>query len=170
MTSRRPIEDRLWSRVAKSDGCWEWQGAFHKTGYGIISRAGERGYWLTHRVAWEVTNGPISIGACVLHHCDNRRCVRPSHLYVGDKKDNARDREARHRRDVRGERNGRAKLSETQVVEIRTRYANGGVTQKCLAEKFGVSKSHVSNLTRNAAFWPSAFDKAAGAWRSEALT
>ena len=68
------------------DDCWEWQGP----------RSAERGYgcWgrrRAHRHAWEMANGPVPDGLWVLHHCDNKPCVNPAHLYAGSRADNMRD-------------------------------------------------------------------------------
>ena len=86
----RPLEQRFWPKVQKSDGCWLWiAGGDSETGYGRI-RAGGRGttQLLAHRAAWELTNGPVPDGLWVLHHCDTPRCVRPDHLFLGDHADN----------------------------------------------------------------------------------
>jgi hypothetical protein len=88
------FEHRFWSRVDRSAGCWEWQGARNGAGYGVVSRDGrDHG---AHRVAWELTHGPIPDGLFALHHCDNPPCVRPEHLYLGTAGDNLRDTHARH--------------------------------------------------------------------------
>jgi hypothetical protein len=89
------FEDRFWSRVDKTDGCWLWTGWTSRFGYGRIKRDNRE--CLTHRVSWELTNGPIPDGMCVLHRCDVPACVRPDHLFLGTKTDNAADRTAKGR-------------------------------------------------------------------------
>lgn len=86
---------RFWAKVIiinDVDSCWNWTGAKYKCGYGHSIRPDDA-YKTTsaHRVAWMITNGEIPQGRCVLHRCDNKTCVRPSHLFLGTKKDNTQD-------------------------------------------------------------------------------
>jgi hypothetical protein len=91
------VEQRFWARVRKSDGCWEWTGACFKCGgYGQFTI--EHGQQVrAHRHSWELHNGPIPKGLWVLHRCDNPKCVRPDHLFLGTCTDNARDMMAKGR-------------------------------------------------------------------------
>lgn len=82
--------------------CWEWPGPRDTDGYGRAIR-GKR-YRRAHRVSYELANGPIPAGLCVLHRCDNRPCVRPSHLFLGTRRDNALDKTLKRR--VRHGRHG----------------------------------------------------------------
>jgi hypothetical protein len=82
--SRPPtrLVERFWRRVDATAGfadgaCWTWTGVTNADGYG---RLGTR---LAHRLAWEITVGPIPEGLVVLHVCDRPACVRPEHLAVG---------------------------------------------------------------------------------------
>lgn len=92
----RPISERFWRHVDKSGECWIWTGAHqpfgkaHGAGYGNMNLGSGR-YAPTHRVSWELHNGPIPNGLWVLHRCDNPKCVRPEHLFLGTQRDNARD-------------------------------------------------------------------------------
>lgn len=143
------IEDRFWPKVDLSggpDACWPWLAATNAGGYGIFYRGPKRGRMhIAHRVAFELFVGPIPEGQDVLHHCDNPPCVNPAHLYLGTDVENARDRHVRGR-DARGSRNGLAKLTEEAVVDIRARYARGGILQRELAEEHGVDPSLISRI------------------------
>lgn len=165
-----PLAVRFWSKVHKSDdpdACWEWTGAHHPFGYGVIGIDSQK-IATTHRVAWELAYGPIPNGLWVLHHCDNPACVRPEHLFLGTHADNMADMVAKGRwtprpERARGERNGThthsekvargeacswAKLTDTQVSEIRRRYAAGGITQRGLGREFGVSQVAIGKVVR----------------------
>jgi len=126
----------------------EWIGAKQKNGYGICTFQGK--FWLTNRLAWTLTNGPIPDGSCVCHRCDNPGCCNPEHLFLGSHADNMADMRSKGRRRQinAGERNGRAKLTEQQASEIRRLYAEQRTRQVDLAARFGVSQSVVSLVLR----------------------
>jgi hypothetical protein len=69
---------RFWSKVDKSDGCWLWKGALFRNGYGAFGKFGTSFY--AHRIAYELTNGPIPYGLTIDHLCFRLACVNPSHL------------------------------------------------------------------------------------------
>lgn len=144
----KPVEERFWSKVDKSGECWEWTGALRGDGYGTfgLGRAVD-GYTYAHRFSFELTRGPIPEGLVVCHHCDNRRCVKPDHLFLGTKKDNQQDMVAKGR-SLRGERHNLAQLTEPQVLEIRSLWAAGGLAQAAIAERFGTNKANVSQIVR----------------------
>jgi hypothetical protein len=160
------LTTRFWSKVLKTDGCWLWQAGTNEHGYGLI-QVGKRSAnnpvpSKAHRVAWELTYGPIPEGENVLHNCpggDNPACVNPAHLFLGSQKDNVRDMWAKGRAGTRsypgrkvspgqifrGTANKSAKLDDDKVRAIRKAYA-AGATQTRLAEQFGVSQAVVSKV------------------------
>jgi hypothetical protein len=91
-----PLSQRLWYYVTPNDstGCWEWTGAFNGTGYGRLSHYGRTK--LAHRVAYETCKGDLGDG-WVMHTCDNRKCVNPAHLVLGDSQANVDDMIAKGR-------------------------------------------------------------------------
>jgi len=142
-------ERRFWRKVRRGPGCWEWTARCNNHGYGkfSINRVGH----YAHRVAWEIVNGPIPQGLCVLHHCDNPKCVNPAHLFIGTRADNTRDMmdKGRHRLVVlHGEDHGCHKLTEVEVHEIRQRYARGGISQATLAREYSVTQAQISNIVK----------------------
>lgn len=82
---------RFWSKVNKSDGCWEWTGATMNL-YGIFRLDGRN--YVAHRVSYMWANGPIPDGAEVDHMCFNRSCVNPQHLRLLDHQANGQNRSA----------------------------------------------------------------------------
>ena len=91
----RPYAAPFSASVRKGPGCWEWTASRQKFGYGTKWHNGS--VQLAHRIAWEEANGPIQEGMCVLHRCDNPKCVRPDHLFLGTVADNNADRHAKGR-------------------------------------------------------------------------
>lgn len=82
-------------RISEETGCWEWLKP-SSSGYGAIDFQGKT--IPAHRASWLHHAGEIKDGLCVLHKCDNRKCVNPNHLYLGDKKQNRKDFMERHPR------------------------------------------------------------------------
>lgn len=97
-------QERFWERVKKGDGCWLWDTARDKDGYGRFP-IGASGENKAHRVSWRIHHGEVPEGLCVLHKCDNPPCVNPKHLFLGTLKDNAVDCASKERT-ARGKRNG----------------------------------------------------------------
>lgn len=161
LNPRHDVPSRFWSKVLKSDGCWEWQAGRLSSGYGMFWR-GDRSYG-AHRVAFELAYGPISDGLFVCHHCDNPACVRPDHLFLGTQKDNRIDcvRKGRQAKGGtywsakspeklrRGEDHHWAKLTAEQVHEIRT---HTEVTGADMARRLGISRTTVYDI-RNHKIW-----------------
>lgn len=141
-----PLGERFLGYVGEANerNCLLWEGNTNRGGYGIISSGTSSGrLLLAHRVAWELTRGTIPAGLCVLHDCDNRRCVNVAHLFLGTIADNNADKMSKGRQS-RGEGVPWSVLSADAVRLVRARYAAGDVTQKQLAEEFGITQTNVS--------------------------
>lgn len=145
-----PLVDRFWPKVDRSGGpaaCWPWQGVVDQGGYGRIGSAGRHGPVLkTHRVAYELVCGPIPPGAVICHTCDNPPCCNPAHLFAGTAKANTQDSIAKGRMHF-GERDGHAKLTATQVRDIRQRRASG-VHRLALAQEYGLHPRSIDAIVR----------------------
>lgn len=86
----------------------------------------------------------------IRHSCDNPPCTNPAHLLVGTHADNVADRVTRSRNAV-GEAHGIAKLTESDVAEIRNLYS-AGIYQRIIAQQFGISQSNVSYIVNHVAW------------------
>ena len=133
-------------KLDEATKCWEWTGAHMPKGYGQIKIPGTRKQIYAHRLSFLIHRGQIPPTKCVLHHCDNPKCVNPEHLFVGTQLTNAIDM-AQKMRHVYGERQPNAKLTDDQVREIH-KLITLGVTQKRVAEMFNVHPMHISRIRR----------------------
>jgi hypothetical protein len=119
---------RFWQKVEKTETCWNWIAGKHPSGHGQISVGGRKGRpQFAHRLSYEWEKGPVPDGLCVCHKCDNPSCVRPDHLFVGTRKDNLDDMRRKNRQ-ARGQvlaSQGNARLTESQVLEIRKKFKEG---------------------------------------------
>jgi hypothetical protein len=127
-------------------GCVLWLGGKDRHGYGWFWPEGkQRPKVSVHRWMYQVFVGPIGPRLCVLHECDTPACVSPSHLRLGTHRENSRDMVMRGR-SPRGERHGRVKLTERQVLEIRSRGQMDTTSRAALAREFGVTKDNIAAI------------------------
>ncbi len=154
----------FWSKIDRSEveSCWPWFGGKLQSGYGGAWWRGR--HTGSHRVAYELANGPIPGGLQVLHRCDNPPCCNPAHLFIGTHLDNMRDkvdkgrqpatflpfpdenrsRGADHwsnkRPELRstGTKNGNAKLDDSKVLSMRSA-RSAGEPFRSIARRYGVS-------------------------------
>ena len=140
----------LISITKREDGCWTWNKAMDKNGYGLFKERlniGRGKMIRAARYAYRTFKQPIPSGLYVCHSCDNPPCVNPDHLFVGTSSDNLLDASAKGR--TIGERAARCrKLTNDQVQEMRRLYAEGIYYQKELAIRFDVTGGYISKVLR----------------------
>ena len=132
----------FWSRVSKSNDCWEWTAGRSTSGYGRFSYVGQT--INAHRFVYEVVVGSIPKDGYVCHHCDNPGCVNPDHLFLGTAADNSADmvqkgRAARNANPRYGTDNSSAKLDPEKVGEMRRLRFDDEWEYRPIAAKFGVT-------------------------------
>lgn len=151
------FQKRFWASVNKNGkeipyaigSCWEWTKSKDKDGYSRIRLSGKN--FFVHRASWCIANdielSALSREIIVLHKCDNRSCVNPNHLYIGDHKQNALDRCTRGRTHIPAYGNPGfiSKLTPDKVIEIR-RLLSIGINGSQVAEKFKVSNTTISKI------------------------
>jgi hypothetical protein len=156
--NKKPISERFWSKVKKTETCWLWIGAKDRYGYGqlVVNRKKK----LASHVSWMLSHGEFPKGLWVLHKCDNPACVRPDHLFLGTRLDNVADMCKKGRaatgqnhgsklhpeRIARHERSGMAKLTTESVKTIREKYQTGKYSNRKLAQEYGVTHTNISAI------------------------
>lgn len=144
MGERVHLRERFERHIRVSDGCYEWTGGLTSKGYAQIRFGNKHQQSLAHRVAWKIYMGTIPDGLYVCHQCDNPKCVRIGHLFLGTQFDNMRDCASKGRM-------GNRKLSIDDVMQIVAR-ARSGETGRSLAKEFNVEPSTISNI-KNRKAW-----------------
>lgn len=139
------IRRRFWDNVdvRRPNECWPWTGYTDRDGYGRMSVSGRKRQ--AHRIAYRLKyrdRPPV-----VMHRCDNPPCCNPLHLKGGTQGENVRDK-VRKDRQAKGSANGRAKLTEDQVVEIKRLLRAGDISQAEIARTFRISKSVIRDIRR----------------------
>lgn len=145
--------------IESPDGCLVWTASTFDDGYGKFNVGGKNRR--AHRVSWVIANGNPPAHLCVLHKCDNRRCVRVEHLFLGTHAENSADMVRKNRSakgdkigmrrpeiaiKISGENHYEGKLSDAKVRDIRARRAAGGCTNRSLAKEYGVSPGMIGHI------------------------
>lgn len=165
-------------KVSES-GCWEWTANFVSAGYGRTYAAkvdGRDRHILAHRLSYMIHFGRIEDKMCVMHKCDNPKCVNPKHLMIGTKGDNNKDRAAKGRSSrgdnhyskknpeklsrgdshysrtrpsalARGSSHGQAKLTERDVIEIRRMKKTGRPVSE-ITSRFAISRTNAYDILK----------------------
>ena len=145
-TQRHLTDEQLENKVhIREFGCWNWKGRINPGGYAGLSWRHIKEQ-VGSRIVWRITKGNIPKGMQVCHHCDNRKCMRPDHLFLGTIADNQNDKVIKNRqhRPV-GSRNPWASISEEVVPQIRALRLEGLIERE-IAARFGCSRGVVSRV------------------------
>lgn len=150
---RHELISRLDQKIDKDSspaGCWVWIASTNANGYGT-TWDGERS-WLAHRLLYTLLVGEIPDGMLACHHCDNRRCVNPAHIFLGTDLDNMRDAIEKGRAlKATGPANAKTKLTEADVADIRARYDSAprkwGMLS-ALGREYGVGPTSIQRIVR----------------------
>lgn len=134
-------------RLNPDSGCWEWTASLIGRGYGQFKCAEDPKQQYAHRFSYLIHKGPVPVGKCVLHRCDNPRCVNPEHLFLGTHEDNSQDMKSKGRH-LYGEKNDQAILTESDVRSIRMLCIARDLSQSRIGEMFGISQIEVSRIHR----------------------
>jgi hypothetical protein len=128
--------------------CWPWLAARDQDGYGLFKLHSKM--VKAHRVAFQLTNGPVPPGLLVLHRCDTPSCCNAAHLFAGTHQDNMDDMALKGRGGIaRRAHHGRARLTEADVTYIRVRFASGRASQSDIAREKGVSQALISKIVNH---------------------
>jgi hypothetical protein len=143
MTTYAVYEERFHTKyeIDNATGCWNWTDYKDRGGYGEMKFNGTG--WKAHRVS-VLLDGRDPEGQCVLHACDNPKCVNPNHLRLGTQKENIDDMVKRDRQ-TKGSNVHCAKLTEADIPVIRDLLSQG-VSQKDIAKQFGVSATTIAHI------------------------
>lgn len=129
---------------ASDDQCIEWPYAMGTQGYGLYHNNGRP--VRVHRYVCALAHGPAPRGSKshASHLCGNRKCFNPRHLRWATAAENTQDK-ILHGRSPRGERHHNCKLTKQQAIHIYS-LRGKGLTQKKIAEKYGVSRGAISAI------------------------
>lgn len=99
------------------------------------------------RAIYSLKHGPIDKDMIIRHTCDNYMCVNVEHLIVGTHQDNVKDKVERGRCAV-GTKNGRSKLTEQNVLEIKE-LVKTNTTISEIARQFSVDRKVIRDIRDN---------------------
>ena len=136
----------FWSKVdiQGEDDCWNWLAS--TSGVGRYGKAKKNGITTsTHRMAWIIANGLIPEDMQVLHKCDNKRCVNPNHLFLGDQSDNMIDKVRKGRGGDTGANRKRLYDGEMWLIK---RLLNNHIPTRKVAKMFKLSRATMRTMIR----------------------
>lgn len=156
LTSRQITS--FWTKVDKTGDCWLWKGGRNVGGYGYKKLGWH--HFKAHRISYFLAHGSVPETMSVCHHCDNRLCVNPAHLFLGTRTDNMRDMWEKGRQKTgtpewrekvaaavpRGESHRDARLTDETVRLARAMYGVGEHSMRYIARHFGVTHATMQHV------------------------
>ena len=140
--ARVKVVERI--NIVEGSGCWEWKLKVRPNGYARVTYLRKSMY--AHRLSFEAFNEYINPQLDVCHSCDNRKCVNPSHLFQGTRKDNMQDAVSKGRQ-ATGDKLPQTKIHGQHLVKV-LQLIEDGFKYQYIAEKFGVTKSCIGYIAR----------------------
>lgn len=138
--------ERFMRKVEKREsGCWEWTGCIQSNGYGRVTVNRVTDY--AHRYSYRMHVSEIASGMDICHRCDNRRCVNPSHLFQGTRKENMQDAVMKNRQ-ASGSRLPNAKIFgeiKQKILDM----AIAGIKYREIADRFGITPQQAGKVAIN---------------------
>lgn len=138
------VVERFHEKWELEDGCWIWKASTAGKGYGQMKIPNTRQQIYAHRLSYLIHYNELPENMFVCHTCDNPRCVKPSHLFLGKAVDNSLDMVNKDRH-LNGEKNAKSKLTEEKVLQIHKLYELG-LSQGKLGRIFGVSQGTIHKI------------------------
>jgi len=133
------LDDRFWSKVNKTDYCWNWIGASNSKGYGRYKIKGVA--YSPHRLV--INCFDVNFDVC--HKCDNPSCVNPDHLFLGTHKDNMQDMVKKNRCNKPiGDKHHNSKVNPDIVRHIRKKE----MQQRAYAKLYGLCQRTVAEIQK----------------------
>jgi len=135
-----------------NNDCIEWTGKLNQDGYGQISVGSreEQSKIRAHRWAFQLFIGGQILDPSIMicHHCDNRKCVAPDHLFAGTHQDNMDDmvNKGRSAKGINVRNNSHLTIEQVSNIKY------GKEPYSYYVDKYNISKSTVSDI-RNGRTW-----------------
>ena len=140
---------RFWSKVEKTESCWNWKAAKSKAGYGVFHLGRGLGTINSHRFVFQMKYGEIHKGLFVCHTCDNPACLNPDHLFLGTQKDNMMDMVKKGRANpMKGEKNHWTTITEDMARYIKNKVLEG-IKVIDIHRETGVNYNIITDIKRN---------------------
>lgn len=136
-------------------GCFLWKGRTDWEGRGTVCLklgADRARDYIAPRIVYAMTYGVDPGKLCVLHNCDEPKCVSWAHFFLGTDKDNSDDKLKKHRQYVpQGSKHPQATIDESQALAVKQALARGEPPRN-ISDRLGIAYETVRNIKRGLAW------------------